>query len=163
MLAVAAFAVEIEEYQVKAAFLYNFAKFVHWPDRAFTSPTEPLSICVFGHNPFGRTLEMTVAGKEFAGRQFLVRSIAEPQEASACHIVFVSSAEKKRFAALLSAVQSSSVLTVGESPGFAAQGGVVNFKLENGTVHFEVNLEAARQKDLNISSKLLSLATVIKP
>jgi len=154
---------QIDEYQVKAAFLYNFAKFVRWPERAFSSPTEPISICVFGRNPFGRTLEQTVAGKEFGGRAFLVRSIADPQDACRCHIVFVSSSEKKRIAAILSAVQTSSVLTVGEFPGFAGQGGAVNFKLEDGAVHFEINLEAARLKELDISSKLLSLATVIKP
>jgi len=93
----------------------------------------------------------------------MVRSVADPDEACKCHIVFVSALEKKRFGALLQAVQNSSVLTVGEAPGFAAQGGVVNFTLENGAVHFEVNLEAARHKDLEISSKLLGLATVMKP
>ena len=162
-LCVTAFAVEIDEYQVKAAFLYNFAKFVHWPQRAFAGPTAPVTICVFGRNPFGFALEQTVAGKEFEGRKFLVRSISDTQSACQCHIVFVGGAEKKRFAALLAAVQDSSVLTVGESPGFAAQGGVVNFTLENGAIHFEVNLEAARHKDLEISAKLLSLATVTKP
>jgi hypothetical protein len=160
---ITALAVEIDEYQVKAAFLYNFAKFVHWPERAFASPTDPIQICVFGHNPFGSSLEQTVGGKEFAGRNFLVRSIADPQEACKCHIVFISAAEKRRTAALIAAARGASVLTVGESPGFAAQGGVVNFVLENGAVHFEVNLEAARQKDLEISSKLLGLARVIKP
>jgi len=160
---IAALAVEIDEYQVKAAFLYNFAKFVHWPEHAFVNPTDPIQICVFGHNPFGASLEQTVAGKEFAGRKFVVRSIAEPPEACKCHIVFVSAAEKKRSAALVAAVQSASVLTVGEWPGFAAQGGVINFKLEDGAVHFEVNLEAARQKDLEISSKLLGVSRVIKP
>ena len=163
MICATAFGVEIDEYQVKAAFLYNFAKFVHWPERAFASPTAPVEICVFGRDPFGSSLEQTVAGKEFAGRKFHVRDIADPHDACKCHIVFVSAAEKKRFAVLFEAVQTSSVLTVGETPGFTAQGGVVNFRLENGAVHFEVNLEAARQKDLEISSKLLSLATVVKP
>ena len=156
-------AAQVEEYQVKAAFLYNFAKFVRWPEYTFLSATAPISVCVLGRNPFGGVLEDTVAGKSVSGRAFLIRQVNDTAAACKCQIVFISASEKRRLPSILAVLQSASVLTVGESPGFADQGGVVGLKLEDGTVHFEINLEAARTKNLEISSKLLSLAKVVKP
>ena len=152
---------QVDEYRVKAAFLYNFAKFVDWPPRSFDSPTAPISICVLGENPFGRALEEAVAGKTLGGRGFLVRPVAEVQQASQCHILFVSSSERKRLQSVLAGLRASAVLTVGDTPGFAGKGGVVNFKLEDGAVHFEINVEAAKEKNLQISSKLLRLAHLV--
>ena len=158
----AAFAQPTNEYQVKAAFLYNFAKFVDWPAQSFKSPEEPITICVQGQNPFGSMLEEMVNGKTLQGRGFLVRNIFDVQQAGGCHILFVSASERKHVASILAAIRTPGVLTVGESEGFAAEGGVINFKLEDGKVRFEINLEAAARKGLQIRSNLLSLAQIVK-
>ena len=150
------------EYQVKAAFLYNFAKFVEWPPQSFKGPDDPLAICVMGHNPFGRMLEDTVNGKTLEGRPFVVRNVPDNQQARGCHILFVSSSERKHLQFILESIKSPGVLTVGEMEGFATNGGVINFKLEDGKVRFEVNLEAAATEGLQIRSSLLSLAEIVK-
>lgn len=147
-----------DEYQVKAAFLFNFAKFVEWPPQTFKSPGDAMSICVLGPNPFGRSLDEAVDGKSIDGRSFAVRQVADIQQAGGCQILFIPSGQKKRPAETAMA----GVLTVGESDGFAAGGGVIGFKLEGGRVRLEVNVGAAEQSKLRISSKLLSLARIVK-
>jgi hypothetical protein len=151
-----------DEYQVKAAFLYNFAKFVEWPAHAFKSPEDPVVICVMGRSPFGPLLEQAVSGKQIEGRPLAVREIAEIREAVACQILFVAAGEKKRVPAILDQIKTGAVLTVGETQNFAAAGGVINFKLEDGKVRIEVNVYAAERAKLRISSKLLSLAKIVR-
>jgi YfiR/HmsC-like len=153
---------EIDEYQVKAAFLYNFAKFVEWPSRTFRTPQDPILVCVLGHNPFGNALEETIRGKSIEGRAFAFRQVADAQEANLCQILFVSSAEGKHFRALWGNLSPPGILTIGEVEGFAAGGGVINFKLEGGRVRFEINVDAAEHAQLHISSKLLGLAEIVK-
>ncbi|MGA2879303.1 MAG: YfiR family protein [Bryobacteraceae bacterium] len=152
----------IEEYQVKAAFLYNFAKFVEWPAQAFKTSQDPIVVCVLGQNPFGNALEEVIRGKSIEGRAFALRQVADAEEASVCQILFISSSEGKHFRALYPNLKPAGVLTVGETQGFAANGGVINFKLDGGHVHFEINVGAAEQAQLQISSKLLSLAQIVK-
>jgi hypothetical protein len=151
-----------EEYQVKAAFLYNFAKFVEWPTQAFKGSNDPITVCVLGQNPFGNALELAISGKSVAGRPFVVREIASANQAAGCHILFVSSSERKRFRSILGDLKIGGMLTVGEAQGFTADGGVINFKLEGGRIRFEINLDAAQQEQLRVSSKLLSLADVVR-
>jgi YfiR/HmsC-like len=151
-----------DEYQVKAAFLYNFAKFVEWPPGAFRSAQDPITICLLGQNPFDDSLKEAVRGKTVEGRTFVVRQAFDAQQAIGCQILFVNSAERKRFQPMLDALKANGVLTVGESPGFAAEGGVVNFKLASGKVRLEINVDAAERAKLRVSSKLLSLAEIIK-
>ena len=153
----------IDEYQVKAAFLYNFAKFVEWPPEAFKTPQDPILICVLGHNPFGNALEEAIHGKSIAGRTFAYRQVSDAESASACQILFVGSAENKHFRSLLENLKPMGILTVGEAQGFAADGGVINFKLDDGRIHFEINVDAAEHEKLHISAKLLSLAQIVKP
>jgi hypothetical protein len=100
LLSSGAGAQEFNEYRVKAAFLYNFAKFVDWPPEAFKSPSDPIVIAVLGKNPFGTLLAEEVAGKTLLGRSFQVRDVTNAQQASGCQIVFVSSSERKRLGAL---------------------------------------------------------------
>jgi YfiR/HmsC-like len=152
----------IEEYQVKAAFLYNFAKFVEWPSQAFQTPQDPIVVCVLGHNPFGKALEEVIRGKSIEGRVFALRLVADADEASTCQILFVGSSEGRRFRSLWGNLKPAGILTVGETVGFAAGGGVINFKLDSGRVHFEINVDAAERAQLRISSKLLSLAQIVK-
>lgn len=160
-LAVTAFA-QVEEYQVKAAFLYNFAKFVEWPTQAFHGPEDPISICVVGQNPFGGSLEEVVRGQKVGGRLFRVRQIADISAKPECHILFVCAAEQKRFQSRAGILTGLAILTIGECPRFAADGGVINLKLEGGKMRFEINMDAAEQAQLHISSKLLNLAEVIR-
>jgi hypothetical protein len=152
----------IDEYQVKAAFLYNFAKFVEWPREAFGKSTDPIGICVIGQNPFGSSLEDAVSGKTVNGRAFVVRQISDIKQASRCHILFVSASERRRYSAILGDARAGGVLTVGETDGFAEQGGMVNLKLESGRVQIQINLSAAEEARVRISSKLLSLAQIIQ-
>lgn len=151
-----------DEYQVKAAFLYNFAKFVEWPPGVFKTAKDPILICVLGHNPFGNALEEAIRGKSIAGRSLASRQVSDTESAGACQILFVGSADGKHFRSLLDSLKSMGILTVGEAPGFATDGGVINFKLDDGRVHFEINVDAAEQEQLHISAKLLSLAQIVK-
>jgi hypothetical protein len=139
------------EYRVKAAFLFNFAKFVAWPA---DTDGGPLTICVAGRNVFGETLVDTVRGESINGRPLDVRVLLEPEPG--CHIIFVPRGAAT--AAYLRAFRSTPVLTVGESPDFISQGGIVNFTLEGTSVRFEIDPEAAERAGLRISSRLLRLA-----
>lgn len=162
MLLTDARAQEMDEYQVKAAFLYNFAKFVDWPSQTFKTPQDPIVICVLGHNPFGNALQEVIRGKLVDGRAFAFRQVANAGEADSCQILFVSSAEGKRFRSLWGSLKPAGILTVGEAQGFAVNGGVINFKLDDGRVRFEINVKAAEGEQLRISSKLLSLAQIVR-
>jgi hypothetical protein len=153
---------QVNEYQVKAFFLYNFARYVEWPAQSFKTANDPIVICILGQNPFGNALEQATTEKVIEGRPFVVREVASIQQPCNCHILFVNSSERKRFRATAATLKGSGVLTVGETQGFTADGGVINFKLEDGKVRFEINVDAAGQEHLHISSKLLSLAQIVK-
>jgi len=154
---------QLDEYQVKAAFLYNFAKFVDWPAQSFHNPEEPIAICTLGSNPFGDALERVIGGKTAGGRPLLSRRIVDTAPPGDCHILFAGAADVKKFRAIVSRLRGTPTLTVGESPEFIAAGGMINFKIEAGKIRFEINVQAAEQGQLHISSKLLSLAEVVKP
>jgi len=152
----------VTEYQVKAAFLYNFAKFVEWPSSAFNSPQEPITICIVGQNPFGPGLDRAARATVVGNRTVSVRQVSDGQQASRCQIVFMGASERKRSRAWIEALRGRSVLTVGESEGFLASGGVINFKLEGERVRIEISTAAADRAGLHISAKLLSLARLKK-
>lgn len=139
------------EYQLKAAYLYNFVKFVTWPSGAGSGP---LVICVAGRNPFGDALADTLRGETVGDRMLETRVISMPQ--AGCHVVFLPSGVAA--APFLLAARGTPTLTVGESPGFIAQGGMVNFIAEGGRIRFEISAPAADQAELRISSHLLRLA-----
>ena len=151
-----------DEYRLKAAFLYNFKKFVDWPSQAFKSPTDPLLICILGKNPFGDLVYEAVSGKVVQGRTFSVRQMPDVAQAKGCHILFVSGSERKHLAAILEAVEGSGVLTVGETEGFTNDGGVINFRIEGDHIQLHINVGAAVKQQLGISPKLLSLAELVR-
>jgi hypothetical protein len=149
------------EYQVKAAYLFNFLKFVEWPDDAFADPLAPYVVGVVGEDPFGSALPQVVIGKTVQGRDLVIRLYRPGEPLRGAHILFISASEKKRLPAILSALRGSSTLTVGDTGEFLEAGGMIQFLSENDRVRFAINVDAARRGRLKISSKLLSLAKVI--
>jgi hypothetical protein len=162
LLSISATGQTADEYRVKAAFLYNFTKFVEWPAQAFKSSTEPFVICILGKNPFGNLVNEAVSGKTVEGRAFSVLEITEVAQARFCHILFVSDSQRKRLGPIFDAVKGSGTLTVGETDGFAALDGVINFKIVEGNVRLQINMDAVARQQLHISAKLLSLAEIVR-
>jgi YfiR/HmsC-like len=155
--------VAASEYDVKAAFLFNFTKFVEWPGSAFSDDRGALQLCVFGGNPFGKSLE-AVAGEEVGGHRLGVRRVEDTGKLAGCHVLFIDPAESSdRTSQVLSSVRGEPVLTVGDNRGFLDRGGIINFVLEGTKVRFEINQEAAERAGLKISSKLLRLAFRVTP
>ena len=153
--------VHLDEYQVKAAYLYNFANFVEWPAGTFRTPREPFSICILGEDPFGSILDDAVAGKTTAGRPFAVLRVSDDDESKACRILFVSSPPNKRARSVLAAVeQRGSVLTVGDKGLSTSPATMIGFLIVTGKVRFEIDQAAADRAGLHISAKLLALAQV---
>ena len=150
------------EYLIKAGFIYNFANLVQWPSTAFTQPDSPIVIGILGEDPFGTVLDRVLAGKKVNGRIFLVKRLKSASDLRECHIVFVSSSEMAHLGEAIHLVKGMPILTIGEIPGFAKRGGIINLFLEDNKVHFEVNVEAAKEADLNISSRLLALARIVQ-
>jgi hypothetical protein len=146
------------EYQLKAAFLFNFAMFVEWPQRAFAERTSPFVIGVLGENPFRDDLPKTLQSKKIDDHPLVVREIRMPAEATNCHMLFISASEKKRLPEILQSVKGTSVLTVSEMERFTEEGGMINFVLQGTKVRFQINKETASAAGLRISSKLMNLA-----
>ncbi|MGO4880342.1 MAG: YfiR family protein [Bryobacteraceae bacterium] len=148
------------EYEVKAAFLLNFTKFVAWPDGAFAGAASPFTICVLGNDPFGRTLDETASGETVGSRKLVVRRIDEAPAAQACQIVFFGSEGKKP--PVSPGSLGSGVLTVGEGQSFTRDGGIIAFVIDNRRVRFDINRSAAERAALRLSSKLLSVARSVE-
>jgi hypothetical protein len=151
----------MDEYQVKAAFLFNFTKFVDWPSEAFSDANSPFVITVFGNDPISSSLE-AIKGKVVNNRKLTVRRVKETQDIGKSNVLFVSPSAKKELVHILAALQGQSVLTVGEDAAFTQSGGIINFVNEDNKVRFEVNVSAAERAGLKISSRLLALARVVK-
>jgi len=152
----------IDEYQLKAAFLYNFARFIEWPAEAFENPSQSFVFCVLGQDPFGRALDDLLDGRKIDGRTATVRRISDARLAKGCQILFVSSVEPKSVLALLAGIGDSGLLTVGESDTPAAEGMIIDFTLEDGKIRFVINAAGAEREKLRFSSRLLSLATIVR-
>jgi len=149
------------EYELKAAFLFNFAKFVDWPADTFRNPRSPFLICILGKDPFGQAIDDTLRGKALGSHPVSVARAKDTSEARRCQIVFVSAAESRNVRAILGGLQGSKALVVGESEGFAEAGGMIQFTLEENHVRFLINPEAGEREGLRFSSKLLALATIV--
>jgi len=149
------------EYDIKAAFLYNFLKYVEFPAHAFPAGSSTLTIGVLGKDPFGASLD-TLNKKTVQGRTLAIRRLTDLKDIGDVHVLFISSSEKARLKSILDTVKTTPILTVGETGGFAKSGGIINFTIENNNVRFEVNPDAAERAKLKISSQLLKLAKVVK-
>jgi hypothetical protein len=151
------------EYDVKAAFLFKFTKFVEWPATAFSGPEAPFVIGIVGYDPFEGGLDRLIEGNTTGNRRLEVRHINATDAAAlrACQMIFVGAQEQRRLPGILAAVQSRPVLVVGESEGFASAGGMFGFALRESRIGIEINSAAARQARLKISSQLLNLAKLV--
>jgi YfiR/HmsC-like len=145
------------ESQVKAAYLYNFGKFIRWQADRAPAP-DSLEICILGKDPFGNVLDSTVAGESIDGRKILVTRLARVQDAAHCNILFISSSEQSRLGGILAALQHSGVLTVSDIPRFAERGGIIEFVAQDGKIRFAVNRAAAEESHVTLSSELLKVA-----
>jgi hypothetical protein len=150
------------EEEVRAAFLYQLAQYVHWPADAFASPGAPMRFCVLGSETLAPVLEQTVRGKTIDGRSIAVAAVAKPAQLLGCHVAFIGIRRERQLRDLLAARSYPAVLLVGEVAGFAELGGSINITLEEGKPTFEVNLAAAEQSRLQIRSQLLRFARIVR-
>ena len=146
------------EYQVKAAFMYNFAKYVEWPPKSFPEADRPFVIGLIGEDPFGAELDQMLKNKKVNERQLVIKRCKQLNELKSCHLVFISRSERGRVDEILRALIGTSVLTVSDMDDFASHGGIIDFAIEDGKVRFDINLASAERSELKISSKLLKLA-----
>lgn len=146
------------EYQLKAAFLYNFAQFVEWPPTAFAETNSPLVIGVLGIDPFGEVLDETVRGEVVQGRRFKVERYRRVDEALGCHILFISQSEDRRLEAIIAALRGRPILTVSDIDPFVPRGGMIRFLTEGNKIRLRINVTATREAKLTVSSKLLRAA-----
>lgn len=149
------------EYEVKAAYLYNFGKFVGWPAKARNADAS-FTICVLGQDPFGATLDATIADENIADKKVAVKRVETPQDALTCRILFVSTSEEGRLKEVLTTLDGASVLTVSDMPQFTRRGGMIQFVVEANKVRFEVNLTNAEHAGLTLSSQLLKVAISVR-
>lgn len=150
------------EYLLKATFLYNFAQFTEWPGHAFTNASAPLVVAVLGEDPFGSDLDDVMRGATSGSRKLLIRRLKPDDKLTDCHLLFICRSEKRRVAAVMEQLAGVPVLTVSELEEFQKQGGIIQLVMEKGQVRFEINVAAAQQANLRLSSKLLHLARNMK-
>jgi hypothetical protein len=154
-------AIKPTEYEVKAAFLHNFAKFVEWPGKANPKTKRTIIFGVLGESPINAALE------SFKNRPVLcckpvIKHFKKPEDVTFCHVLFISSADERRLEKILKTLKGSNTLTVGDVKGFAQLGGIINFIIVKNKVRFEINVKAAEEAGLKISSKLLRLARIVQ-
>jgi hypothetical protein len=150
-----------KEYQVKAAFLFNFAQFVDWPSSAFVEDDAPLVICVLGADPFGSYLDELVRGELVNNRRLMVRRFHTSEDVKGCQVLFVSRSESKNLDKALASGKGMDALTVSDVDGFAERGGIIQLTTEGGKIRLKINVLAAKASSLVISSKLLRSAEIV--
>lgn len=150
-----------DEFQVKAAMVFNIAKYVDWPPSVFAQESTPMTICSLGTGGFTSAVD-DLQGKQFKGRPVTVRQVSKPDDGRSCHVLAVGDADQNLIQAFLSKLRNQPVLTIGDRDRFAHSGGVVGFYTQGGKVRFEVNLSSALQHQLKISSQLLKLARIVR-
>jgi hypothetical protein len=151
----------VEDTEVKAAYLYNFAKFVEWPAGVFSNPTTPLAICVIGDEHMSEVLERVVFGKKLSGRPLEIRRPQSQKDFKFCHIMFVGFTDKEHTVEILDVLRGSSVLTVGQDHQFLPLGGMINLTLDHSVIRLEIAPQASQAVGLKISSRLLAVARTV--
>jgi hypothetical protein len=147
---------------VKAVFLYNFANFIKWPEKAFNSENDPFYICVHGKDPFKKNLDIAVQGEKIQGRHILIKRSTGLTDLLDCQILFISDSEANNLRNILREIGTKPILTVSDVVDFAELGGMIEFYLQSSNVRLMINLAAARQVDLVISANLLRVSKIVK-
>jgi len=156
------FSQQYTEYELKAAYIYNFGKFIQWPEETFKNPNDPFIIGIYGQNPFGEILQQTIQNKNLQNRSIVIINVSSIEEASTCHILFISKTNKIQLNQIIQGVGNKPVLTVGDNiPEFCQSGGIINFTSQHSQKRFEINNKASARMLLIISSKLLALSRIV--
>jgi hypothetical protein len=150
------------EYRLKAVFIYHFTQFVDWPREAFIDRESPFVIGILGEDPFGDYLKEAVRDEKVHGRAIVVRHVTMSDSIDGVQILYVSPSERHRERQILERVKGRPILTVADTPGFAASGGAIQFFTDRGRIRLRVNVDSARGSSLNISSRLLGLADIYR-
>ena len=148
------------EYVLKAAFLYNFAKFTSWPTEVISGAGKPVRLCILGKDPFGAALE-SIEGKSVQQRPLITFRIARASDAEGCHIIFIGNSEEERLRGILSGLRELPILTIAEMSNFARAGGIIGLKTVEDRIQFDINVDAANKANLRLSYKLLQLANIV--
>jgi uncharacterized protein DUF4154 len=149
------------ENDLKAVFLFNFTQFVEWPTTAFSDPDAPFVIGVLGEDPFGKSLDDVVANETVKNRKIVIQRYRDVRDVVGCHVLFISQSESTRLGHIVESLNGKNILTVGETDGFSAAGGMIRFSIVQNKLHLRINLESATAAQLIISSKLLRQAEII--
>jgi hypothetical protein len=150
------------EYEVKAAYLFNFGRFVEWSDKGSVPKDGSFEICVLGQDPFGSALDATLAGTSLKGKSVVAKRISKAQEVNNCRVLYISSSEDSRWKEILDSLDKSNILTVSDLPHFSQRGGMIQFVLDGSKVRFEINLASAEEAGLSVSSELLKVAANVR-
>lgn len=150
------------EYIVKASFIYNFTKFIKWPEEALHSESSEFLIGVWGDDPFGNILDTLAAKKKIQGHNLVIKRFSSLDEIETCHVLFVCSSEKNHLEEVLSKLRGFPVLIVGDTPGFAKRGVGINFYIKKNKVRIEFNKRVLEKSGLKVSSQLLNVGRIIK-
>ena len=151
------------EYRIKGAFLYNFVKFIDWPDTFFKKNSSPIVICILGKNPFPDSLLNALTTKKIQNRQLFLQNLSSAKDYPGCHIIFVSLSEKPYLHHTMEHLCNAKALTVSEITGFTKSGGAIQLFTDESKIRFEINTDATGKAGLNVSSKLLNLAKKAPP
>jgi hypothetical protein len=149
------------EYQVKAVFLFNFAQFVNWPAESFPRPDAPFVIGVLGEDPFGARLDDAVRGEQVEGRALVIERFRSVGEIRNCNILFIGSTETAHLSEILAALKGRSVLTVSDADPAGPRGVMIRLVNENNRIRLRIDVAAAKDSNLTISSKLLRPAEIV--
>lgn len=154
-----AYAVDSDEHQLKAAFIYRFAQFTEWPSHALDR-SDSVTVCVIGEDPFGEALD-SIKGYVVHQRPIKIRRLSDLQLLDQCHIAFIGPTRPEQASLAIKRSRQFNVLSVSDAKGFAADGGMIQFVTTNDRIQFEINSAAAQQAELKLSSHLLKLARTV--
>jgi hypothetical protein len=149
------------QYDVEAVYLYQFGRFVAWPAQN-AAPQDNFPICIMGRDPFGASLDSTIAGENINQLPLKASRIASVDDAKRCRILYISPSEDARLGAILQGLQQAPVLTVSDAPDFLSRGGMIQFVLQGNRVRFEINVSTAQKSGLTVSSDLLKVASSVR-
>jgi hypothetical protein len=151
-----------DEFEIRAAMVYNLTRFIDWPSWKSVAPGANFSVCLLGADSSATRIQTLMNGKTVTGRPVTVHRLNKNEDGTTCHIIYVAHSERKRFEEIAPSLTKAAVLTVGDQDWFATEGGIIGLPLIDNRIQIEINLASAQNSSLNVSSKLLRLATVVK-